>query len=54
MDIWTEYEAVKAVDAMSAIEVLKYVDQRIVDCRDHTMKEYRIMAVELMKKERAA
>jgi hypothetical protein len=54
MDIWTEYEAVKAVDSMSAIEILKYVDSKVVDCRDHTMAEYRIMAVELMKKERAA
>ena len=53
MEIWTEYEAVKAVESMSLIEILKYVDQRVVCNKEHTATEYRKMAVELMKKELA-
>ena len=53
MELWMEYEAVKAVEAMSAIEILKYVDKRLTCTREHTMTEYRIMAVDLMKKELA-
>ena len=53
MELWMEYEAVKAVDAMSAIEILKYVDKRLACTREHTMAEYRKMAIELMKKELA-
>jgi len=48
MDIWTEYEAVKAVDKMDNVEVLMYVDQQIVSTREMTMPEYRIKAIELM------
>jgi hypothetical protein len=53
MELWIEYEAVKAVDAMSALEVLKYVDSKVVDNREHTMAEYRKMAVRLLKEELA-
>ena len=53
MEIWTEYEAVKAVESMSLIEVLKFVDKRVACTKEHTAAEYRKMAVELMKKELA-
>ena len=51
MDIWNEYESVKAVEKMDNVDVLMYVDSKVVDCRDHTMSEYRAMAVELKIKE---
>ena len=53
MELWKEYQAVKAVDSMSLIEILKYVDSKVVDNREHTMAEYRIMAVKLLKEELA-
>ena len=46
--VWAEYEAVKAVDKMDNVEVLVYVDKRVVCTREMTMPEYRIKAVQLM------
>ena len=48
---WAEYEAVKAVEKMSAVDVLMYVDKRVIDCQEHTMAEYRKMAVVLIMEE---
>ena len=48
MEIWKEYEAVKAVDKMNNLEVLLYVDQQVISTREMTMPEYRIKAIELM------
>ena len=45
---YTEYEAIEAVDEMSNIQVLQYVDKRVVSTREMTMAEYRIKAIELM------
>ena len=53
MELWKEYQAVKAVDDMSILEVLKYVDSKVVDTRERTAAEYRIMAIELLKEELA-
>ena len=48
MELWKEYEAVKAVDKMDNVEVLMYVDEHVVSTREMTMPEYRIKAIELM------
>ena len=53
MELWKEYEAVKAVDKMDNVEVLEYVDPRVVTTREMTMTEYRIKAVELLMEEMA-
>jgi len=53
MELWIEYQAVKAVDSMSLIEILKYVDSKVIDNREHSMTEYRKMAVQLLKEELA-
>ena len=48
MDNWEEYEATKAVDKMDNVEVLIYVDKQMVSCREMSMRDYRIKAIELM------
>lgn len=48
MELWKEYEAVKAVDKMDNVEVLEFVDARVVSAREMTMPEYRIKAIELL------
>ena len=46
--IWKEYAAAKAVDMMDNVEVLEFVDARVVSCFEMTMTEYRIKAIELI------
>ena len=49
-----EYAAVKEVEHMSDVEIIRYVDRLVVSTREKTMPEYRMKAVELKLEERNA
>jgi len=47
-ELYEEYEAVKRVEKMDNVEVMMFVDTRVISTREMTMKDYRIKAIDLI------
>ena len=48
--LYKEYEAVRSVEEMDNVEVMMFVDERVISTREMTMPEYRIKAINLIMK----